>query len=76
MLLDTKKHAKARIIAIFVGAYDEKNWFLYNQRYDPGEMFTWLEKTLQESEANNEDVFILKHIPVGPSTNHAANKHL
>ena len=73
-LLD--KNKKVRVIAIFVGAYDELNWYLYAQNYDPGNMFTWQEQQQDNAEKNQEDVFILKHIPICESTNHAANKHL
>jgi len=73
-LLDKSK--KVRIIGIFVGAYDEMNWFLYLQTYDPGHMFAWLEIELDKAEKNNEDVFILKHIPIAAYTNQGANKHM
>jgi len=39
-------------------------------------MFNWLRSQLDYAEKNNEDVFILKHIPIAQDTNHGANKHM
>ena len=65
-----------RLIAIFVGAVDGNNTFMWQQKFDPMDQMSWLNDVLKSAEIKNEDVFILKHIPLGIQQNEAASKHM
>ena len=74
--LDPTGKRKARVIGLFVAAIDGINVYLWEQKPDPYGMIAWLKKTLQECEKNGEDVFILKHIPIGYLQMKSANLHI
>jgi len=55
-----------RVISLNTNYYSILNPYLYlNRTNDPGNMLQWLIATLQDSEDNNERIYIIGHIPTG-----------
>jgi len=54
-----------RIISLNTNACHNENFYLLLDPTDPGDMLTWLEKTLAQSEQNKESVYIIGHVPPG-----------
>jgi len=73
-LIDSKR--KLRLVNIFVGTDDVINFYGWKMLYDPGNQIQWLRKTLDAAEKAGEDVWILRHIPVGSSLIKTSNKHM
>jgi len=75
-LIDEEKGRNLRIINTFVASDDVLNLYNINTLFDPENQLKWLQETLSNSEKNKEDVFIIRHIPIGQTINEASNKHL
>ena len=56
-----------RIISLNTNACHNENFYLLLDPTDPGDMLTWLNKTLAQSEQNKESVYIIGHVPPGSS---------
>lgn len=54
-----------RIVSLYSAPFDSLNIYLLVRTYDPDGQLAWLWDTLKKAEANNEDVFIILHIPIG-----------
>lgn len=52
-----------RIISLNTFACHENNYYLLLDPTDPGGMLAWLQGALSQSEENNENVYIIGHIP-------------
>jgi sphingomyelin phosphodiesterase len=54
-----------KIVSLLGASYDSLNFFNFARDFDPLGQLKWLEQELARSEALNEDVIIVSHIPVG-----------
>jgi sphingomyelin phosphodiesterase len=61
------KEQNVKVIAMDTQACDTEDFFLIRDPSDPMHELEWLRKELYESEAANQGVFILGHIPPGDS---------
>ena len=66
----SKKHSDTnlRIISYNCLYCDVLNFYLIKNPTDPGDQIKWLEKTLRMSEQNQEEVYIIGHIPAGDTS--------
>ena len=51
------------VISLNMNFGDDENWWLLVDPVDPGNMLSWLEKTLNIAEANKDKVYIIGHKP-------------
>jgi len=58
-----------KVISVNTQAQNDMNWFLMRNPTDAGHMLQWIEDELKESEANNQFVWILGHIPPNNALN-------
>jgi len=76
----SKKHldTNLRIISYNCFYCDVFNFFLIKNPTDPSNQIEWLEKTLRKAEQENEDVYLIGHIPSGDTSllSECAKRHL
>ena len=55
---------KGKVISLNTQACNDLNWWLFENREDPGHQIEWLENELSQLEADGGFAYIIAHIPV------------